>query len=167
MSRVIIRLEQINVSSRGREAAFTWAPTSSLTDGEVTSDAELCRGRRRGGEVPPSRPKNTANCQNGIKREKKVNINSITSMEEHGCKSFSEIGRCPSKQITLRDGEFRLAPPPPKHPTQGTSSRSRSILASIPHLLPLRSFTCISRFFLRSTLWRQHRHRSFSLRTSS
>lgn len=25
MSRVIIRLEQINVSSRGREAAFTWA----------------------------------------------------------------------------------------------------------------------------------------------
>lgn len=165
MSRVIIRLEQINVSSRGREAAFTWAPTSSLADGEVT---QCCAGARsRGGEVPPSRPKNTANCQNGIKREKKVNINSITSMEEHGCKSFSEIGRCPSKQITLRDGEFRLAPPPHKHPTQGTSSRSRSILASIPRLLPLRSFTCIPRFFLRSTLWRQHRHRSFSLRTSS
>lgn len=99
---------------------------------------QCCAGARsRGGEVPPSRPKNTANCQNGIKREKKVNINSITSMEEHGCKSFSEIGRCPSKQITLRDGEFRLAPPPPKHPTQGTSSRSRSILASIPRLLPL------------------------------
>lgn len=41
MSRVIIRLEQINVSSRGREAAFTWAPTSSLADGEVT---QCCAG---------------------------------------------------------------------------------------------------------------------------
>lgn len=164
MSRVIIRLEQINVSSR---AAKQLSPGPYLVAGRRWSDAVLCRARSRGGEVPPSRPKNTANCQNGIKREQKVNINSITSMEEHGCKSFSEIGRCPSKQITLRDGEFRLAPPPPKHPTQGTSSRSRSILASIPRLLPLRSFTCIPRFFLPSTLWRQHRHWSFSLRTSS
>lgn len=102
------------MSRRGPRSSFHLAPTSSLADGEVT---QCCAGTRsRGGEVPPSRPKNTANCQNGIKREKKVNINSITSMEEHGCKSFSEIGRCPSKQITLRDGEFRLAPPPPSTP---------------------------------------------------
>lgn len=74
--------------------------------------------RSRGVEVPPSRPGRTTLLRT-VKtalREKKVNINSITSMEEHGCKSFSEIGRCPNKQITLRDGEFRLAPPPPTTP---------------------------------------------------
>lgn len=99
-----------------RGAAKQLSPGPYLVAGRRRSDAVLCRAQSRGGEVPPSRPKNTANCQNGIKREKKVNINSITSMEEHGCKSFSEIGRCPSKQITLRDGEFRLAPLPPSTP---------------------------------------------------